>query len=159
MEGSGLICGAISDSGKFIVEIVDGTMNSTTYLDILKRRLLRNFPTSRAESPLCAKYSRLIYQRDGATAHTASVITAYFEYKEIEVLDWPPKSPDLNLIESVWSQLKANLKISYKGSEELKEDIIRSSKSIHSSYIKNLYLSMKRRLQAIIEAKGGPTNY
>ncbi len=59
----------------------------------------------------------------------------------------------------MWSQLKANLKISYKGSEELKEDIIRSSKSIHSSYIKNLYLSMKRRLQAVIDAKGGPTKY
>ena len=29
--------------GKFVIEIVNGGMNSATYLEILKRRLLRNF--------------------------------------------------------------------------------------------------------------------
>ena len=49
-----LIWGAISYDGKSILEIVEGTMNSETYLKILKRRLLRNFPTLRNSSPFDA---------------------------------------------------------------------------------------------------------
>ena len=115
-------------------------MNSQTYLEILNRRLLRNFPTLSARSPLCVKYPRLIYQHDGATAHTSGDVKRYFQEKEIEVIDWPSQSPDLNLIESVWSQLKYNLKRSYQNLEDLQEDIISSSQSIDCFYIKKNYI-------------------
>ena len=94
-----------------------------------------------------------------ANAHTSGDVKRYFQEKEIEVIDWPSQSPDLNLIESVWSQLKYNLKRSYQNLEDLQEDIISSSQSIDCFYIKKLYSSMKNRLQAVIDNNGGPTKY
>jgi len=78
---------------------------------------------------LCSKYHRLIYQQDGATAHTAESIKSYLKEREIEVLDWPAQSPYLNLIKSVWSKLKGNLKRTYGDVGELEEDIVRNYES------------------------------
>ena len=75
--------------------------------------------------------------------HIASNVNSYFCEREIEILDWLAKFPDLNLIESVWSKLKSQLKKSYEDREELIEDIIRSKNSISSDYIVKLYSSMK----------------
>jgi len=126
-------------------------MNSATYLEILKRRLLRNFPTL-TKSPLCFKYHRLIYQQDGTTAHTAESTKSYFKEREIEVLDWPVQSPNLNLIESVWSKLKGNLRRTYEDVEELEEDIVRSYESIDCFYIQNLYFSLFSMRRASLQS-------
>ena len=37
--------------------------------------------------------------------HTAKVIKQYFSTKRIRLLDWPAKSPDLNIIENCWRNL------------------------------------------------------
>ena len=83
----------------------------------------------------------------------------YFNEHGIELLPWPPKSPDLSLIESVWNFLKKNLKSSYQSREELEKDIVRCWKNISSEYIGHLYSTIKDRIQAVIEAQGGPTDY
>jgi len=61
--------GAISHSGKFIIEMIDGTMNAKIYVDILKKRLLKSFPTQRPDSPKCQDSWPLIFQHDGASSH------------------------------------------------------------------------------------------
>jgi len=83
----------------------------------------------------------------------------YFHIHSIEVLPWPPKSPDLNLIESVWSELKSNLKRTYENRQDLEEDIYHSWNSLSIEYIKNLYDSMCDRISAVIESEGEPTRY
>jgi hypothetical protein len=42
-DASRLLWGAISDDGKCIFEVMNGTMNSDVYLHILRRRLLKNY--------------------------------------------------------------------------------------------------------------------
>ena len=158
-QDSVMIWGAIGFEGKFILEVLEGTMDSGVYLDILKRRLLRNFPTLHPDRAQSKGVDPLIYQHDGATSHTALAVKAYFDQRDIQVLDWPAKSPDINLIEPVWARLKKGLKRSYNSRKELIEDIMESKKSTTSHFIKSLYSSMKRRLQAIIDANGGPTKY
>ena len=37
--------------------------------------------------------------QDGAIAHRANSIKSWFEVKDIELLQWCPRSPDLNPIE------------------------------------------------------------
>jgi transposase len=44
--------------------------------------------------------------QDGASIHTARIIKRWLADNEIEVIDWPPYSPDLNPIKHVWRHLK-----------------------------------------------------
>jgi transposase len=50
-----------------------------------------------------------IFQHDNAPTHTAYIIRDLLQELGIEVMDWPPYSPDLNLIENLWALLKAEI--------------------------------------------------
>ena len=156
---SRLVWGTISYEGKCIIEIINGTMKSSIYLDILRRRLLKNYRKLSLKSGEVDESNCLIFQQDGSSSHTEKNVNNYFLRKGIQVLPWPAKSPDLNPIEEVWAWLKNNMKFSYQNGQELEEDIKKIWNSLQISFIKNLYHSMRDRIQAVIKAEGGPTDY
>lgn len=48
-----------------------------------------------------------IFQQDGARSHMASGTRKYLQGKKVEWLeDWPPYSPDFNMIEPIWKELQ-----------------------------------------------------
>ncbi|GFX86811.1 transposable element Tc1 transposase [Trichonephila clavipes] len=53
-----------------------------------------------------------LYQDDNAPIHTAKIVQEWFAEDEGEVghLDWPPQSPDLNIIEHLWGYLESKLR-------------------------------------------------
>ena len=89
-------------------------LTSSSYLDILKDYNEKlHFPG-------------LVFQQDNAPTHKASIIKKFFRENEWEVLDWPPYSPDLNIIESLWAIVKkrlANQSVSWENSEEKVHEI------------------------------------
>jgi transposase len=50
---------------------------------------------------------------DGSKAHRNKKIDQYLEDCEVEFLDWPPYSPDLNPIENIWAWIKYKLYSEY----------------------------------------------
>lgn len=44
---------------------------------------------------------------DNAPVHTASIIQELLAGLGVEVMVWPPYSPDLNPIENIWALMKA----------------------------------------------------
>ena len=77
-------------------------------------------------------------------------------------MDWPAQSPDLNPIEHLWVHLKRKL-AAYpeppKGIIELWERAQVEWDEIGREVCQNLIESMPRRVEAVIEAKGGYTKY
>ena len=80
--------------------------------------------------------------------------------KQIELLEWPFQSPDLNPIEHLWAILdqKAGA-LCLKKKEELKILLQEAWTQIDSDRTKKLVESMKNELAEVIKVNGGPTRY
>ena len=51
-----------------------------------------------------------INQQDNAPCHTAGVVKQFFNDKNITVLSWPPRSPDMSPIETLRAIIKPKLR-------------------------------------------------
>lgn len=103
-----------------------------------------------------------ILQEDNAPPHRAKVATAVRNSANIRVLRWPSQSPDLNLIENLWQEIKFKLrsdpnKPTSLSDLEFKVEAIWNT--ISTEFIHKLVNGMPRRIQACIAAEGGATKY
>lgn len=151
--GSVMIWCAIGYKGRSEVVFLDGRINALKYRDLLNTQKLcfqkiagRNF----------------IFQQDNAPIHTARIIKLWFETNSTPVLDWPARSPDLNIIENVWGLLAKEVykdAKQYSSVRELKQSILDAWALISQDIIKKLYDTIPSRIFATIRANGGSTKY
>ena len=91
----------------------------------------------------------------------ALIVKEWFRQRpNIKLIDWPGNSPDLNPIKNCWAWMKSQLQDCQATSiPQLEEEIMRlwDFKISDSEYLRNLAMSLPRRLQAVLE-KGGNAN-
>ena len=80
----------------------------------------------------------------------------------VQVLDWPAQSPDLNTIEHLWEHLKHQLQqydTPPKGVHKLWDRVVEEWNEIPPEVCQRLIESMPRRIEAVIRVNGGHTKY
>ena len=70
--------------------------------------------------------------------------------------DWPPMSPDLNLVEHCWTMISKQLVgQSFANSDQLWAAVQHAWAQVPRADVASLYGSMLRRLTAVVVAAGG----
>ena len=77
-------------------------VNMEVYIDLLDAYLLPSVEKLFGDDSF-------VFQHDLAPAHRAHKTFKYVKEKEIDVLEWPSISPDLNIIEFVWRKMKTRV--------------------------------------------------
>lgn len=134
-------------------------MDSTEYVSILNEIYLPAM-----HSMYGVDMRNFLFMQDNAGVHTSRETMGYIQnHQEINILNnWPAKSPDMNPIENVWAKTVYNWNINAAASREniLHAAQIQWNACIgDSDYISNLYASMPRRFNEILENDGHPCSF
>lgn len=143
--------GWMSSMGPGELVEVETWQNSENYLDILENVML---PTVRIAYP-----HEHIYFVQHRTSHNASVVKEWFLTRsDISVIDWPPKSPDLNPVENLWRIMGVNWDArNVKSKEDLRQAVMSTWESMRGTDLCHNFVSgMNKRLQEIIDNGGAP---
>lgn len=171
-----MIWACLTPQGLGAIHVLEGRLNARGYETILHDRLV---PVIQTHFP----DKNFVFQQDNAPAHKAKSVSSdqfynlrydpfywkhgaqvqtWFDASGYSVLDWPPNSPDLSIIENVWNDLKeAVRKLQPSGKRNDLEEAIKKSweTCITSDRVQRLYESMPRRIQECLNNKGGHTSY
>uniref|UniRef100_A0A3Q2CFB6 Tc1-like transposase DDE domain-containing protein n=1 Tax=Cyprinodon variegatus TaxID=28743 RepID=A0A3Q2CFB6_CYPVA len=151
--GNVKVWACFSASGPGRLHIIQGTVNSQGYQQILDQNLL---PSVR-ELKLGRKW---IMQQDNDPKHSSKSTKEWLKRKKICTLDWPSQSPDLNPIEMLWQDLKRAVHARCPSNiSQLAEFCKEEWTKIPKSRCETLVCGYRRRLVEVMAAKGGATRY
>jgi len=101
-------------------------------------------------------------QMDNDPKHTSKLAQEWLERTNVDCLQWPSCSPDMNPIEHVWNHVDMRIRARSQQPRNMAELRIAIEEEWYSTpveYIQNLYDSMQRRVDALYKAKGSFTKY
>ncbi|KAH8029966.1 hypothetical protein HPB51_006172 [Rhipicephalus microplus] len=98
-----------------------------------------------------------ILQQNNSPVHRSRKVTTFLENRGINILSWPPQSPDLNIIESVWDLMKTALQsrsLHGVSADDLWEAINEEWERLRSdrSLTADLYNSLPSIMAAVVTA-------
>jgi hypothetical protein len=137
------------------ISTLNGQIIASDYVDILGNQV---YPMAQMFHNIGA-----VFQDDSSPMRTTSSVQFWFEEHEdtLHCLPWPAQSPDLN-IEPLWSVVESTVRSSFSSPSSVRQlvDVLHEEwYNIPLAAIQNLYESIPRRIQVVLQAYGGLTPY
>ena len=151
--GSGSVWGGIMGRRKTNLIVVQGNLNAQGYINqILQPEAV----------PFLRRHGPAILMHDNARPHVARICRQFLNRNNVNVLPWLVVSPDMNPIEHIWDYLSR--KVRGKGNvhnlRDLENALIQTEwNNIPNVVIRSYVRSMRGRLAACINSRGGHTRY
>lgn len=136
-------------------KILRGNLNSDGYIKLLQENIVPIIKLNFG--------SDIWFQEDNSRVHKAKKVKRFMVDSNVKVLEWPAKSPDLNIVEDIWRivsqrvydgpQFKNNSDLITKIEDTLKELNLKETE-----LISNLYGQIRGRLCNVLRKKGNLYN-
>ncbi|UYV75691.1 K02A2.6-like [Cordylochernes scorpioides] len=136
-----MVWGAIAYDSRSPLLRIQGIMTAQRYVDDVLRPVTL---------PYLQGVANAIYQQDNARPHTARISQQALQ--DVQMLPWPPYSPDLSPIEHVWDIIGRRLHAlpQPRSEDELWQMVEREWRAIPQDAIRTLIDSLPRRVAACI---------
>lgn len=151
--------GWMSSAGPGELTPISSRMDAVEYVGVLEDVLLPSVQL------LYPPPTPITLVQDNSSVHSARVVRDWFgNHPQIELLPWPPKSPDLNPIENLWAIMinmwDQNLDRPIRNRENLHNHVVGIWESLRGrDTCTNLVNSMASRLENTRNANGYWTRY
>ena len=112
--------------------------------------------------PLLRNHRGMQLLHDLAPAHLARASTAYLNANNVNVVKFPPKSPDFNIIENIWDELNCRVrrtKVIPTTLNQLRAKVLYEWNNLPQNYVQRYVTSMRRCCLAIVNSAGRHTRY
>jgi transposase len=151
-----MVWGCITSEGVGELIRLPKSVTSNVYVSCLEDGLIKTI------EKFSLNHEKVIFMQDNAPVHVSKTSKKWLSDNRINLIDWPPQSPDMNPIENIWDYLDKKVRERVEKPRNLDElwELIRQEwYKIDKDLLRKLYLSMLRRIQSLKEAKGGYTKY
>jgi hypothetical protein len=144
-------CFSVAGTGRLVR--IEAKMNGAKYREILDKNLLQSAQDLRLRR-------WFTFQQDNTPKHTAKTTQERLQGKSRSVLEWPSQSPDFNPIkhlerpENSCAARRSPFKLT-----ELERICREQWEKLRKYRCAKLVASYRRRLEAVIAAKGASTKY
>ncbi|UYV63365.1 hypothetical protein LAZ67_2003861 [Cordylochernes scorpioides] len=140
-----MVWGAIAYDSRSPLLRIQGTMTAQRYVDDVLRPVTL---------PYLQVVPNALYQQDNARPHTARISQQALQ--DVQMLPWPPYSPELSPIEHVWDIIRRRLHAlpQPRSEDELWQMVEREWRAIPQDAIRTLIDSLPRRVAACIAVRG-----
>ncbi|UYV83350.1 hypothetical protein LAZ67_23000733 [Cordylochernes scorpioides] len=139
-----MVWGAIAYDSRSPLLRIQGTMTAQRYVDDVLRPVTL---------PYLQGVPNALYQQDNARPHNARISQQALQ--DVQMLPWPPYSPDLSPIEHVWDIIGRRLHAlpQPRSEDELWQMVEREWRAIPQDAIRTLIDSLPRRVAACIAVR------